>query len=182
MTRPPVFLDRDGTLIVEMGYLKDPERVSLEEGAVDALSMLQERGHPLIVVSNQSGIGRGLLTERDAQRVNERVADLLRSAGIEILAWYMCPHSPETPCACRKPLPGMAVTAARDWSIDLSGCYVVGDKRSDVEMADAIGGTGILVSTGHGMDAVEWARVSGRPIFDGLRDAAAYIRELEDGS
>jgi histidinol-phosphate phosphatase family protein len=182
MTRPPVFLDRDGTLIVEMGYLKDPERVSLEEGAVDALSMLQARGHPLIVVSNQSGIGRGLLTEGDAHRVNQRVADLLADAGIKILAWYMCPHSPETACHCRKPLPGMAVTAARDWSIDLSGCYVVGDKRSDVELADAIGGTGILVTTGHGMDAVEWARVSERPIFGGLRAAAAYIRELEDGS
>jgi histidinol-phosphate phosphatase family protein len=182
MTRPPVFLDRDGTLIVEMGYLKDPERVSLEEGAVDALSMLQGRGHPLIVVSNQSGIGRGLLTEGDAHRVNQRVADLLRPAGIEILAWYMCPHSPETACHCRKPLPGMAVTAARDWSIDLSGCYVVGDKRSDVELADAIGGTGILVTTGHGMDAVEWARAAGRPIFDGLRAVTAYIRELEDGS
>jgi D-glycero-D-manno-heptose 1,7-bisphosphate phosphatase len=176
---PPVFLDRDGTLIVEKEYLRDPEQVSLERGVIDGLAILQEHGHPLIVLSNQSGVGRGMFTEGDVQRVNERIVDMLRRGGIEILAWYMCPHLPQTGCDCRKPSPGMALAAAREWNIDLIGSYVVGDKKSDLELADAIGGTGILVTTGHGRDAAEWARAQARPVFDGLRDAAQYIVKLE---
>ncbi len=172
---PAVFLDRDGTLIVERHYLSDPHQVALEEGVVDGLASLQHRGHPLIVLSNQSGIGRGRFTEHDAQRVNERVAALLGDSGIEILAWYMCPHAPEADCNCRKPLPGMPLDAARDWKLQLAGSYVIGDKRCDVELADAIGGTGILVTTGHGGDAVEWATAQSRPVVDGLRAAAGYI-------
>jgi D-glycero-D-manno-heptose 1,7-bisphosphate phosphatase len=176
---PPVFLDRDGTLIVEKHYLRDPEEVSLEEGAVDGLSMLQEHGHPLIVLSNQSGIGRGMFTERDAQLVNERVADLLHRRGIEVLAWYMCPHAPEAACDCRKPAPGMALAASREWNMELVGSYVIGDKKSDLELAEAIGATGILVTTGHGRSAVEWARGRALPVFDGLLGAAEYIIKLE---
>jgi histidinol-phosphate phosphatase family protein len=173
--RAPVFLDRDGTLIVEKRYLSDPAGVELEAGVVEGLSRLQQRGHPLIVLSNQSGIGRGLFTERDAQRVNERIALLLRAHGIEILAWYLCPHAPDAACDCRKPLPGMPLNASRDWQLDLVGSFVIGDKTCDVELADAIGGTGILVTTGHGHDAVEWARSRSRPVVPGLRGAADYI-------
>ncbi|MGA2189775.1 MAG: HAD-IIIA family hydrolase [Steroidobacteraceae bacterium] len=108
---PPVFLDRDGTLIVEQHYLSDPEQVRLETGVVDGLTALQQRGHALIVLSNQSGIGRGMFTESDVQRVNARVAEILRGCGIEILAWYICAHAPEAMCACRKPLAGMALAA-----------------------------------------------------------------------
>src|SRR5882672_393306 len=103
MPAPPVFLDRDGTLIVEKGYLSDPADVRIEEGVIEGLTMLMGRGHPLIVLSNQSGIGRGMFKERDAQRVNARVADMLRRDGIEITAWYLCPHAPGDPCSCRKP-------------------------------------------------------------------------------
>jgi D-glycero-D-manno-heptose 1,7-bisphosphate phosphatase len=176
---PPVFLDRDGTLIVEKVYLSDPDQVSLEDGVVDGLAMLQERGHPLIVLSNQSGIGRGMFTAGDAERVNKRIADMLARCGIEVMAWYLCPHAPDVVCDCRKPFPGMALAASREWNVDLVGSYVIGDKRSDLELADAIGGTGILVTTGHGPDAVEWARTHARPIFDGLRSAAAYIVKLD---
>lgn len=172
---PAVFLDRDGTLIVEKHYLSDPDQVALEEGVIDGLSLLRSHGHPLIVVSNQSGIGRGLFTEHDAQRVNERVAALLGRFGIDVLGWYLCPHSPGTVCDCRKPLPGMALRASRDWQLELAGCYVIGDKQCDLELADAIGGTGILVTTGHGSDAVDWARRGSRPVVDGLRGAAGYI-------
>jgi D-glycero-D-manno-heptose 1,7-bisphosphate phosphatase len=115
---------------------------------------LQEWCHPLIV-ANQSGIGRGLLTELDSTSVNARVSFLLGRARIEILAWYLCSHRPETSCDCRKPLPGMAVAAARAWNLALSGSYVVDDKRRDFELANAIGGPGILVTTGHGLGAVE---------------------------
>lgn len=174
-----VFLDRDGTLIVEKDYLSDPEQVVVEEGVVEGLTLLQRHGHPLIVVSNQSGIGRGLFTLQDAERVNQRLADLLLRHGVELQAWYLCPHAPETPCECRKPLPGLALAASRDLQLGLAGSYVVGDKRTDLELADAIGGTGILVTTGHGRDAVPWASAQARPIFDGLRPAAQYIVESD---
>lgn len=176
---PPVFLDRDGTLIVEKEYLSDPQLVCLERGVAEGLSMLQERGHPLIVLSNQSGIGRGKYTEADAQRVNAELTIRLEQARIKILAWYLCPHAPDVVCGCRKPLPGMALAASRDWGVALSGSYVVGDKRSDLELADAIGGMGILVTTGHGLSDVEWAQAQKRPTFCDLRAAAAFIDECE---
>jgi D-glycero-D-manno-heptose 1,7-bisphosphate phosphatase len=172
---PPVFLDRDGTLIVEMGYLSDPNKVRIEEGVIEGLMVLAARAHPLVVLSNQSGIGRGMFTGNDAQSVNARLDAMLRDRGIEIKAWYLCPHAPETSCACRKPLPGMALAAARDCYLELSGSFVIGDKRADLELADAIGGTGILLTTGHGREFAEWARKHGRPIFDNMRGAAEYI-------
>jgi histidinol-phosphate phosphatase family protein len=171
----PVFLDRDGTLIVEKHYLSDPDGVRLEESVIEGLSLLQANGHPLIVVSNQSGIGRGMLSEADARAVNARVDELLRREGIRVLAWYLCPHAPDTACDCRKPLPGMALSAARDWSLDLAGSYVVGDKRSDLELADAIGGIGILVTTGQGASDLTWASAGHRPVFGCMREVADYI-------
>ncbi|MGO9993817.1 MAG: D-glycero-alpha-D-manno-heptose-1,7-bisphosphate 7-phosphatase [Steroidobacteraceae bacterium] len=174
---PPVFLDRDGTLVVEKEYLSDPDQVLIEDGVVEGLAILQGRGHPLVVLSNQSGIGRGMFDENDAQRVNDRVADILRGRGIEILAWYLCPHAPQDLCACRKPSTGMALAASRDWRLELVGSYVIGDKRSDLELADAIGATGILVTTGHGRDAAVWARDHARPVCNDVRGAAAYIAE-----
>jgi D-glycero-D-manno-heptose 1,7-bisphosphate phosphatase len=175
MPKPPVFLDRDGTLIVEKDYLSDPGQVALEKTVIEGLSMLQQHQYPLIVVSNQSGISRGLLTEADAHKVNARGDLLLREQGIRILAWYICPHAPDSHCSCRKPLPGMALEAARDWKLELAGCFVVGDKRTDVELADAIGGRGILLTTGHGHEAKSWASAAGRPVFDEFRDAAQFI-------
>jgi D-glycero-D-manno-heptose 1,7-bisphosphate phosphatase len=177
--KPPVFLDRDGTIIVEREYLGDPDQVRLEEGVIEGLGQLQSMGHPLIVVSNQSGIGRGKINEDQALRVNARVDGLLRRDGIKLLAWYYCPHAPDTECACRKPLPGMALAASRDWGIRLAGSYVIGDKRTDLELADAIGGTGILVTRGHGLNDLVWAKANARPIFSQMREAAAYICERE---
>jgi histidinol-phosphate phosphatase family protein len=176
-TKPPVFLDRDGTLIVEKNYLRDPDQVQLEDTVIEGLTMLQAHGHPLIVVSNQSGIHRGLMTEADAHAVNDRVDSVLREQGIEILGWYICPHGPDSSCACRKPSPGMALQASREWGLNLAGCFVVGDKRVDVELANAIGGRGILLTTGHGRDHAPWARASARPVFGEFRDAARFIVE-----
>jgi D-glycero-D-manno-heptose 1,7-bisphosphate phosphatase len=172
---PAVFLDRDGTLIEDMVYLNDPGKIRLEEGVVEGLTALAARGHPLVVLSNQSGIGRGMFSEGDAHRINDRLAAMLREQGVEILAWYLCPHAPDEACACRKPMPGMALAAARDCHLTLPGSYVIGDKRADVELADAIGGTGILLTTGHGAQCTEWARAEGRPVFGDMRRAAHYI-------
>lgn len=179
---PPVFLDRDGTLIVEKNYLSDPAGVSLEEGVLEGLVLLQSRGHPLIVLSNQSGIGRGFFDERAAQRVNDRVAELLRARNIDILGWYMCPHAPEEGCDCRKPLPGMALAAARDLRLELAGSFMVGDRRADLELADAIGASGILVASGYGRSAIDWARGEGRPVFDDFKAAADYIAAHGSGT
>jgi D-glycero-D-manno-heptose 1,7-bisphosphate phosphatase len=175
MSKPPVFLDRDGTLIVEKEYLSDPEQVSLEATVIEGLTMLGAHHHPLIVVTNQSGIGRGIFSDEDARRVNAKVDSLLRGQGINILAWYVCPHAPGVDCDCRKPLPGMALTAAREWSLQLQGSFVVGDKRADVELADAIGGTGILLTSGHGREHLQWATDNARPVFGQFRDAALFI-------
>lgn len=177
--KPTVFLDRDGTIIVDKHYLRDPAQVEMERGALEGLVRLQTAGHPLIVVSNQSGIGRGKFTESDALRVNARVDELLRQGGVNILAWYICPHAPDEPCECRKPLPGMALQAQREWGVALRGSYVIGDKKIDLELADAIGGTGLLVTTGHGLEDEPWARAHQRPVFDTLSAAAAHIIQHE---
>ena len=110
-----------------------------------------------------------MFTEGDAHRVNERLAAMLREREVEILAWYLCPHVPNDSCACRKPMPGMALAAARDCHLELPGSYVIGDTRADIELADAIGGTGILLTTGHGAEFAEWARVQARPVFGDMR-------------
>lgn len=178
-SKPPIFVDRDGTIIVEKGYLADPAQVQLEHGVAEGLVELQRLGHPLFVVSNQSGIGRGKLTEADARSVNAAVDRLLRRSGIEVVAWYFCPHAPDDVCACRKPLPGMPLAAAADWGVELRGSYVIGDKKVDLQLADAIGGRGILLTTGHGRLDFEWARANERTVFHRLYDAATFIRDRE---
>lgn len=176
LAKPPVFLDRDGTLSVEKHYLHDPDQVSLECGVIEGLTLLQADGHPLIVVSNQSGIGSGKFTEADAHRVNSRVNELLRRGGVEILAWYICPHAAGAGCHCRKPLPGMPIAASAEWGLQLRGSYVIGDKKTDLLLADAIGAVGILVTTGHGREHLPWAQANARPFFDNLSEAAMHIR------
>ncbi len=148
--RPAVLLDRDGTIIVERDYLSDPALVELEDGAAEGLRSLAEAGWVMVVLTNQSGIGRGYFDRAAAEAVNARVAELLAEEGVSIAGWYLCPHAPGEDCDCRKPRPGMAFQAASELDLDLSRSWVVGDKRSDVELADAIGARAILVMTGHG--------------------------------
>lgn len=145
---PAVLLDRDGTLIVEKNYLADPAGVELERGVVEGLTQLQRAGYRLVVVTNQSGIGRGYFTLSDAEAVNARVAQVLAVQGVTIDGWYICPHRPDADCDCRKPRPGLALAAAEDLSLDLARSWVIGDKPSDVELAAAFGGRGLLVNPG----------------------------------
>lgn len=175
---PALFFDRDGTLIVEKDYLSDPDQVDLEAGAVEALHRLSRLGMPIVGVTNQSGIGRGYFSEAAAHAVNRRVSDLLAQGGVRIAAWYLCPHAPDQTCTCRKPLPGMALSAARDLDLDLTRSFVVGDKRSDVEMAVNFGGTGVLVTTGHGRGDTDWAIGAGHIVVDGLPAAADAIEAI----
>jgi D,D-heptose 1,7-bisphosphate phosphatase len=130
--RRAVFLDRDGTLIIDRGYLRDPEDISFLPGAVAALAGFQRLGLLLFVVSNQSGIGRGLITDEDAGRVHERFVRLLADGGVRLDGIYYCPHTPDAGCACRKPLPGMLLRAAQDFALDMESSVMIGDKPTDV--------------------------------------------------
>lgn len=150
--RPWVLLDRDGTLNHECHYLNDPAALELLPGVLSALARLQARGVGLAVVTNQSGIARGLITPAQLDAIHERLTNWLRQAGVELAGIYVCPHGPADQCACRKPAPGLARQAARDWGIDLSRAWVVGDKRADLELATAVGARGILVRTGYGRE------------------------------
>jgi D-glycero-D-manno-heptose 1,7-bisphosphate phosphatase len=175
MSQPTIFLDRDGTIIVEKHYLSDPALVELEPGAAQGLKRLCDLGLKLVVVSNQSGIGRGKFGIEAAHSVNARVAELLAAHGVSIAGWYMCPHAPGTDCTCRKPLPGMAQQAHEELGVPLAGCYVIGDKRIDVELGQALGGTGLLVTTGHGQEDAPWAHANQVGVFSNLLGACEHI-------
>jgi histidinol-phosphate phosphatase family protein len=133
MNRPAIFCDRDGTLMHDTGYPRDPAEVRLVAGAAEALRELQGLGYLLVVVSNQSGVGRGLVTAEEAARVHERFAALLAGRGVELDAAHYCPHAPDAGCACRKPQPGMLRQAAEQLGIDLARSWMIGDKESDEE-------------------------------------------------
>jgi D-glycero-D-manno-heptose 1,7-bisphosphate phosphatase len=178
---PAVFIDRDGTLIVERNYLSDPDLVELEPHAIAGMKRLVELKIPLIVVTNQSGIGRGYFTIADAEAVNGRVAELLRQEGIEFDRWYICPHGPDSTCDCRKPATGMALAAKHDFDIDLARSVVIGDNKSDVELGVRMGGRGLLVLTGHGRKHQAWALESGYSVCPDLSEASKLVADWLSG-
>ena len=147
-----VFLDRDGTLMEEVHYCADPGLVKLFPGVPVALRRLKNAGFLNIIISNQSGIGRGLLTEAQYQSVQ---AELLRQIGPNLIdATYYCPDMPGVPSLRRKPNPGMVLEAAAEYGIDLAESYFIGDKSGDTECGRRAGTRTILVSTGYGKDQV----------------------------
>jgi histidinol-phosphate phosphatase family protein len=177
--REAILFDRDGTIIVDRGYLKDPAAIEFECEAVEGIALLAAAGLSLVVVSNQSGIGRGYFDEAVADAVNARLASLLGSFGICIDGWYICPHTPQSGCDCRKPAPGLAHRAAHELGLDLKRSWVVGDKRSDLELADAIGAKGVLVTTGEGEKSRGWALAGNRPVCRSLLQAATLILDRD---
>jgi D-glycero-D-manno-heptose 1,7-bisphosphate phosphatase len=147
-----VFLDRDDTIIKDIPYLSDAERVELLPGAPEAIRMLNEKGIPAIIITNQSGIARGLFDEAALKVVHERLKDILVEKLARIDAIYSCPHYPEgtvkkyaIKCKCRKPETGLLEKAAADFSLKLNRCYFIGDKKSDMEAIHRVGGKGVLV-------------------------------------
>ncbi len=149
-SRPWLVLDRDGTLVRECHYLCRPDELELLPGAVPGLRMLAQYGVPLVVVTNQSAVGRGLLDHAQLGRIHARLDQLLQQHGICLHGIYYCPHRPEQACHCRKPAPGLVEEAAQDLGLDPRRAVVVGDKPCDVELALALGATGVLVRTGYG--------------------------------
>ncbi len=147
-----VFLDRDGTINVDAGYVGSPSKVVLIEGAGRAIKRLNEAGIKAVVVSNQSGVARGMFTLQDAEAVNKKLIELLAAEGARLDGVYFCPHHPDDGCGCRKPKTGLVEKAAKELGIDAGRSYVVGDKASDIELARNLGPRvkAVLVLTGSG--------------------------------
>lgn len=184
MGRRAVFLDRDGTVNVEADFLSDPELLVLESHAAEGLRALRDAGFTLLVVSNQSGVARGLFTENDVRRVNERLRRMLAEEGVEIAGLYYCPHHPEGTvggyrgeCECRKPAPGMFTRAAAELDLDCAASYTVGDRARDLEAGRRAGTRCVLVKTGFGENEVEIALEMKAADFvaEDLAGAAAWI-------
>jgi len=145
-----VFLDRDGTIIQERGYLSDPAAIELIPGAARAIRLINRLGLPAVVVSNQSGVGRGYFPASTVEEIDRRLRLLLEQERAFLDGIYFCPHLPDAGCPCRKPEPGMLQRAAEELRIDLPSSYLTGDKAADIEAIHRVGGMGILVLTGYG--------------------------------
>jgi D-glycero-D-manno-heptose 1,7-bisphosphate phosphatase len=150
--RGAVFLDRDGTIVHDPGFLQDPDAVQLLAGAAGAIRRLNDAGWLVVTISNQSGIARGLYTAADYHAVQRRLEERLAADGARIDAAFFCPHHPEVtgPCDCRKPGTKLFEDARRALGIDFARSWFVGDRPSDVAPARVLGGRGLLVLTGQG--------------------------------
>jgi D-glycero-D-manno-heptose 1,7-bisphosphate phosphatase len=154
---PAVFLDRDGTLIEEVGYLDRPERVHLYPWAVDAIRALNQAEIRVVMVTNQSGVARGFFPEAVVRQVHERIAGMLGAGGAHLDAYYYCPHHPDgkveeyaRACECRKPGRALVDRAVAELDIDPAQSYAIGDRWFDIALARTVGARGILVRTGYG--------------------------------
>ncbi|HPC11688.1 MAG TPA: HAD-IIIA family hydrolase, partial [candidate division Zixibacteria bacterium] len=187
--RPAILADRDGTVMADKEYLGDPAGVELVPGAAESLRAAQARGYRIVILSNQSGVARGLFAIEAVERVNARLRDLLARAGVRADGMYYCPHYEDgavreyaAACGCRKPAAGMAEQAARELGIDLRRSSVIGDKADDVNLARVMGGRGVLVRTGHG--AAEEAKIRAAAGAAGIavaEDLAAAVKLVMDG-
>ena len=183
MTRA-VFLDRDGTLIEEAGYLDRLERMVFFPFSVDAVRVLNRGGFKIVVITNQAGIARGIVRESFVEEAHRHIANRLAAGGATIDGFYYCPHYPEgvleqyrRACDCRKPQPGLLRRAATDLDLDLARSFVVGDRWHDLAAGQAVGARGVLVRTGLGWkDEIDpHPGTTPDTIVDNLMDAAAWI-------
>lgn len=156
-----IFLDRDGTINVEKHYLYKIEEFEFLPGVIEALKKLQDAGYLLIVITNQSGIGRGYYTEKDFKVLNDWMVNTLKEKGVVISAVYYCPHLPDAKvlkyrkdCDCRKPKLGMYYQAIKDFDIDVSQSYAIGDKIRDCEICKSTGCHGFLISQNEGEEII----------------------------
>jgi D,D-heptose 1,7-bisphosphate phosphatase len=197
--RAAVFLDRDGTINEEVGYLDRMEKLQLIPGAAEAIRLINKSGMKAVVITNQSGVARGIFTESFVAEINARLQEMLRAEGALIDAFYFCPHHPTEGqveylkiCDCRKPAPGMFLRAAEELRIDPNHSYMVGDTLKDIEAGARAGTRGVLVRTGFGEESVaalaagpetkEGATVRPAHIAADLREAVAWIMEDRKGT
>jgi D-glycero-D-manno-heptose 1,7-bisphosphate phosphatase len=181
-----IFIDRDGTLNEEVGFITDPSQFRLFDFAAEAIRLINDAGWRAIVITNQSGIARGLFTEEFLLRLHTQMQSVLWQEGARLDAIYYCPHHPEAgdppylqDCVCRKPKPGLMERAARDFDLVLRECFVVGDRHRDVELGLAAGARSVMVMTGGGReeylkDSALWTRQPDR-VAENLLDAVKWI-------
>ncbi len=181
-----VFLDRDGTLIEEVGYLDRPERVQLYPFATDAIRALNAARIRIVMVTNQSGVARGFFTEDTVHLVHQRIAHVLGQGGAHVDAYYYCPHHPDgrvaeyaRSCECRKPGRGLVDRAVAEFGIDPKRSFAVGDRWLDVGLARTIGARGVLVRTGYGAEQEQRPPdgVRADAVVNNLAEAASWILE-----
>lgn len=160
---PAVFLDRDGVLIENRTeYVREWSQVLVYPKTYFSLKSIQKAGYKIVIVTNQSAIGRGLMTLETANAINQRLVDLIRDNNAQVDGVYLCPHRPEDACDCRKPNPGMLIQAASELSLDLSRSWLVGDAWSDVLAGQAVNLRGeVLVKTGRGFDQLNLPKPDG---------------------
>jgi D-glycero-D-manno-heptose 1,7-bisphosphate phosphatase len=170
-------LDRDGTIIVERNYLSDPENVELLPYAASGLRALRSLGFGLVVVTNQSGIGRGYFTAETVDSIHSKLEEALSAEGVSLDGIYVCPHTPEEMCKCRKPAPGLALRAAADWGFRLNEAVVIGDKPCDMELGREIGARSVLVKTGYGALYSQSKSVDPDSVVSNLEEAARLLAE-----
>ena len=176
-----VFLDRDGTLNRDSGYVTTPDALVLFPGVVEALARLNRAGVRVVVITNQSGIARGLLDNSTLEQIHDRLRALLEAGGASLDAIYVCPHAPDEGCACRKPGTALAERAVADLGLDPSGAYMVGDQKRDMDMARGVGAKSLLVTTGStSAQALTDLQAEGRQpdyVASGLIEAVEWIIE-----
>jgi len=173
MKRKALFLDRDGTINEDVGYLYQEEKLKILPSVPEALQFFQSKGYLLIVISNQSGVGKGLYRAEDVEKINQKIQEELSHKGVRIDAFYFCPHHPDQGCPCRKPSPGLFLKAIHEWNIDPSLSINVGDTLRDLEAGIRSGiKKNFLVLTGKGKETLK--NLEEFP----LREKVEIIRDL----
>ena len=171
-----VFMDRDGVIIEQVAYLSKPEQAALIPGAVEALRIIHRHGDLAVVISNQSGVGRGYFTAADVDAVHDRIQELLAQSGERVDEFRYCPHAPDEKCSCRKPSPEMILKAAERFGIDVHASLMLGDRMSDLECGRNAGcAKSVLVRTGYGAEQEPKAREAGFSVAD---DMLAAVRDF----
>ena len=176
MTNRYVVLDRDGVINVDSDdFVKSAEEWQPLPGSLEAIAELNRYGFKVVVITNQSGVARGLFDLTTLEEMHDKMRAMLAKVDGSIDAIYYCPHGPDQNCACRKPNPGLFEQFAKDKLVDLSGVYAIGDSYRDIQACQAVGGKPILVKTGKGLKTLQNHPQLNLPVFENLYDAALYI-------
>ena len=190
MPRPAVFLDRDGTLIEDVGYVDRLERLKLYPWSVESVKLLRRCGYAVVVVTNQAGVARGMVREQAVTEAYNEIQRVLSEVGEQLDGHYYCPHlatasvaAYRRECSCQKPKPGMVLQAARDLELDLSRSVVVGDRWTDIQLARAVDAKAVLVRTGYGVSQLASPPTGegADAVADNLLEAVGWIMEQTPG-
>ena len=177
-----IFMDRDGTIVEDVGYMNSPDQIRFIPGSIEAIKMLYQAGYKVVVITNQAGVARGLVTEDMLQTIDKTMHKWILNGGAHLDGIYYCPHHPEhgvypykQTCECRKPHPGLIKRAKRDLEIDLTQSFMIGDKATDVEAGKRVGIKTVFVLSGHGNE--EKSRITEKPdhVSPNLLDAVKWV-------